>query len=450
MARRTDPVFRQSWYPHLRDLDARILFTLRAGLEAPRVPGLIECGPGQLADTLGPTPSGRPRSERSMRLALERLAALGAAGADPGLRVLWHVLFPEDAPANPNMIRGWYAEWLDFPDCPTKASYPARLRTLLPPGESFAQAWAETFGQHAAAEEGVPRPQPSPSPEPVASPRPARPAPRAPRASAPTVSPQTALPLGGPSPEPSPNPNPNPGGTVPPTVPATLPPTPSETVARTVPSASPASESLSPVNSLQGEGEIPDARASRETEPPGNGSPNRCPEERAERFPLPLARTPEAKLGQSVCAILKRTSGGRFLADGGLLGNTYLGRVVLGAELGAEVFPVVGEYLRRVGPRTLFEWDPKVRETGRVNVWFLLGAEESKGVYKGQRLLELVETAVAWHAARQVKARETKAREAPAPGLVRAMEGPPVAGQADPRVASLKAWAARSPETRTG
>ena len=434
MARRVDPVFRKAWFRGLRDLDKSVWFTLRSGLDVPRIPGLLDCGIGQLADAVG-------ASARRIQNVLRRYTELGIGEYDPVQQVIRTVVFPEDAPANYNVLQGWFGEWREFPDCPLKYKHVDSLRAIVDLGKpEWVRTWEQTFGGVqipadvlAAMNASIRSTDAIPA---CPSTAPAAPT------QGETVTPRVTSPV-----------SQLPEGIAPPTAPSAAEPTP-EPLGEPLPAGSPlpasASDHLISNCDDDPDSETPDSdarEATRGTVPEGRGEP--IPQPQGEPLPEPTPKTsvvaelppldrarPEPfaaavaervagtgslddqALGDAAVKVLSEIGGTSFRVDASRQQRMRLGEIFRDRGYTLEQWVLFVLWVREERPRNAFDWDvgkngvEGVVQKGFVSVRFLLGARLADGSYEGEPLATGMGKCLQTLAARKEKARVDAARAA--------------------------------------
>ena len=482
MARRGDNVMRKAWFRGLRDFDKVVWFVLRDGLDVPRIPGLFDCGLGQLADAIGPQVSAR-----KVLNTFRRWEALGIGEYDVVQQVIRTVVLTSDRPANYNVLKGWFNEWKEFPDCPAKYRHVEALRALVELGQpDWAREWEATFGSVRVPSEVLSAmtasaPPPTPAAQPPQAPPPER------RAEGPT---------GG-----------NPGGTVTPGVTPQVPSLAEETAppvasVATEPTPQPQGQPLSvgspspspasdhPISNLscaddQGSGD-PDARERGQAgspegtvpeltpQPPGEPLPPAAGEPEGEPFHLDAPGTAPAEsslpeldrarpeifaaalaervggsgplddqaLGDAAVQVLTEIGGKAFQTDTSSYERRRLGEVFRDRKYTLEKWVLFVLWVRELGPLAAFSWDVTrngvegVASKGFVSVRFLLGKlpPDGSGVYLAAPLSTGMEVCLHTLAERKEKARVAAQRAAEAragtprarersPGVMKALSG---------------------------
>ena len=117
-------------------------FYLLTGPSTGPIPGLFRAGRAALAEDLGWEP-------KAFAEAFQEVFAQGMVKADFEARLVWIPnAIKHNAPASPNVVRSWRAEFDLLPECALKAEAFSLLRAyVLDMGEGFAKAFQEVFGK---------------------------------------------------------------------------------------------------------------------------------------------------------------------------------------------------------------------------------------------------------------------------------------------------------------
>lgn len=118
-------------------------FFLLTNPDTTNIPGLYRAGEAAMAEALG-------WPIEAFRTAWAEIVSCGMAEADWAARVVW---LPNaihyNAPANPNVVRGWRVTWDEIPECPLKRKAAVALHQhLVHMGAPFAAAFEAVDANH--------------------------------------------------------------------------------------------------------------------------------------------------------------------------------------------------------------------------------------------------------------------------------------------------------------